>query len=416
MNPNGKKLKILNGTFSSRRKKIILSACLILTLTFLLTGCKTFFPLKDEIDKILIVRTVGIDKIAEDRISLTISARIIKRGGKTEGGGGAGLEVITFEGRTIFEAIRKFHTYSDKRVFWAHTDYILLGEETARENILFYLDLFLRDHETRLTAKLVIVRGSTAYKAIAQTNTPQYYIADRLENLFENAKYVSYSDEVDLVDAANLFDSKISGTLLPYITLVQHTEREETENVLDVKLEGFAVFRQNSLTAFFPEELGRGVNWIRGKTNNTVLVLEDDQKMPITMEVIKGSSKILPHYENGRFSVEVQINVNSNIAEYLGKDNIFVRPKVQELNRQQEELVKKETEAVLKLSKDLRTDVLGIGQAVYRKYPVKFRRLIGRNWPEIYPDIPVSVEVNSVIRRTYNIEEPVDSEEDPRNV
>lgn len=418
MNSERKRPKLLNYALLRRKKKIILTAFLMITLAFFLAGCKSFFPLKDEIDKILIVRTVGIDKIAEgeNKVMLTIAARIAERGGKSEGGGGAGLEVITFEGRTLFEAIREFHTFSDKSVFWAHTDFILFGEDTAREELLSYLDVFVRDHETRLTAKLVIVRGSTAYEVISKANTPQFYLAERLENLFENARFISYSDKVDIVEAVNLFDSKISSALLPYITLVKHTEREEEENILDVKLEGFAVFSGNRLAGFFPEELGRGINWIRGETNLTALLLEDDQKMPIAMEVIKGSSKILPHYENGRFSVNIQISVNSNIAEYMGKDNIFVRSKIQELNRKQEELVKKEAETALKLTKELNADVLGIGEAIYRKYPVKFRRLIGRNWLEIYPDIPVSVEVNSVIRRTYNIEEPIGGEEGPRNV
>ena len=53
-------------------------------------------------------------------------------------------------------------------------------------------------------------------------------------------------------------------------------------------------------------------------------------------------------------------------------------------------------------------DIFPISYEVYRKYPVLWES-IKNDWNKIFPDLKISVNIDSVINRTYDIEEPIRS-------
>src|SRR5690606_31893960 len=133
-----------------RYAKAVTLLCFSIIGSIVMTGCKIVFPSPTQIQDIEFIRAVGIDKAPGDKVKLTIATQRIVSGG---GGGGSEQkisEIVRSEGRTGFEAARNFWGYSETRQFFVHFEYILIGEEAAKDGILNYLVFFARDPETRL--------------------------------------------------------------------------------------------------------------------------------------------------------------------------------------------------------------------------------------------------------------------------
>lgn len=158
-------------------RKIIIGTVLMLLLANL-TGCKnSVLPQRKEIDDLQLVQVVGIDKL-EDSIyncMVTIASKNLETEGGQDGSGNTAGDtgsskaqalILTSEGKTIFDAVRKIQTHSNKTIFWGHCEYYLIGEDAARDNISKYIDFFTRDHELRIDFKVYIVKGSTAVSII----------------------------------------------------------------------------------------------------------------------------------------------------------------------------------------------------------------------------------------------------------
>jgi len=181
-------------------RRIILAAVPILLLLNL-TGCKhSFLPPRKEIDDLQLVQVIGIDKLSysTNDCMLTVASKNLEVGGSQEQSGGTDGSsggskskalVLTSTGKTFFDAARNIQTHSNKTIFWGHSQYYLIGEEAAKDNISKYIDFFTRDHELRIDSKVYIVKGSTAKDLIEQFNKSEYYIAEKLDILGKTLSY-----------------------------------------------------------------------------------------------------------------------------------------------------------------------------------------------------------------------------------
>ena len=113
--------------------------------------------MRREIDDLLLVEVLGLDKSNDGAGNhiITIASRILEQseGGQTQQDGsgeegkvspGGKALITTTQGKTLFDAVRNIQNNTDKSLFWAHTKYLLIGEEAARDNIAKYIDFASR--------------------------------------------------------------------------------------------------------------------------------------------------------------------------------------------------------------------------------------------------------------------------------
>lgn len=298
-----------------KRVIAVFISCILLAST---VGCRKFGAI--EIDEILFASVFGVD-VDEDgagNVRITVSSM------KVENGGGSGVgsprktsDILSSEGRTIFEAVRKLNASSERRLFYAHMKYILIGEEAAKKDILKYLDIFERDYEIRLNALVVIVRDGTAEEVLKKAKTTESFVADKLKILFSNRGKLSISDQIDQTDVMEMFDNTYMSAYIPCISLAGVTEREgeEDKGKLDIQLDGFAVFKGTELLGYMIGNDGRGLNWIRGKIESGVIVVKDFNGEDISLDIIDSSVNIVPRFDNDELSVLIKIQMSSNVDE-----------------------------------------------------------------------------------------------------
>lgn len=77
------------------------------------------------------------------------------------------------------------------------------------------------------------------------------------------------------------------------------------------------------------------------------------------------------------------------------------------LEREKEKAVTRDIQAAVRMSRELRSDFLGLGDRLYRDYPDVWDR-VKDDWREVWlPRIAVDVEVTSRLRRLGTIAEPL---------
>ena len=144
-----------------KRKGIFLS--LILAGFALTSGCWS----NKELNDLALVSALGIDKNEKGRYVGTF--QIVNpanvAGGLQGGGGGQGpaVSVYSTSGDNLVEVSRRASTKISRRLYYAHTNLVVISEELAREEgISKIMDALDRDPEFRETATMVIARETKA--------------------------------------------------------------------------------------------------------------------------------------------------------------------------------------------------------------------------------------------------------------
>ncbi len=383
--------------------------CFITTILVLMTqvGCNINFIGRTEIKRIEFIRAVGVDKSPNNdkQVRLTIATQSMKASGGS--GQQKESEILFAEGDTVFDAVRSFWGHMDKRPFWGHLEYVIIGEEAAREGLYKYIDFFSRDPEVRLNLKVFIVHGGNAQEIIKQVNVQDKFIFDRLEGVIENQWGQSISVPVKLIEVMYILDNEYLSLYLPCIRLGTYTEYEnEKTEKKDLVLGGFGIFKGDKLADYIDDEMGRGLNWLRNAINSGVIVVKSPKANNISLEIIDSKTKFYPQIVNGKLKVNIKVKASSNIAEISSTENIFTGEVIEYLEKQQAQLIKEEIESVIKYGQKEGLEFFGTLYAVQHKYPIKWEEFYSKSWMEIYPDIKYSVVVESKINRTYNIREP----------
>jgi len=396
------------------KKALLIIVVSIMTLA--LTGCKNLriLPPRVEISELNLVRAMAVDKGEDGGILVTITS---KKEGENQGtgsgeGGPATTEqviVLSAEGQTIESAVRQFQTYINKRVFWGHCTFFLIGEEAARQDISRYLDFYVRNHAVRMNSFVYVTKGKAA-DFLEKSNIPGFFIADYLKSLSKNVSLVSYSDSMDVLDLAKeLDDNTTFGAAVPALSLSEGTVRAKGLEITlekDVKQEGYAIIKDYKLVAFLDPPVSRGYNTIKNRLVSGFINVRDRSGANLGLEIIQSVTRIKPVVENGQLKeVKIVNHLETNIDEVQSKMNVFDEDCIFYLEDQQEQVIKSEIEECVRLAQKLNADFLGIGKAVRLKHPILWEKIKDR-WNEIFPELDIKVEVESHVNRTYDIKEP----------
>lgn len=387
-------------------KKTRLLIILVCIFSMMLTSCIQ----QTEIDKLIFVRAVALDKSdKEDAVRITVeSESSLPSSGKGE----AQKKVLRLhaEGKTIFDADRNFASYAERDIFWGHTKYIILGESAAKEDVLKYLDFFIRNHENRLNTTVAVARNSSADELI---ELPSSDVAHRdIAGLFNNTGKLSVSREILLSEFIEALNSKYSSAYLPCISLIKNTEALGSHAGKNhLSLDGFAVFKGKTLLDFITDKKARGLNWISGDIKSTIIVVKDKKEKNVSLEVIGQHVKVKTSIKDGMPDISVKVSVTSNVGELEGQTDVLNKESLLQLEKQQNDMVKEEIESVIAFAKENSVDIFGFGDRIFHQHPVKWEG-IKENWNNIFPQISVKVEVESKISRVYNIGKPIRSWEE----
>ncbi|MCC9023443.1 Ger(x)C family spore germination protein [Bacillus nakamurai] len=393
-----------------KRRKCILALCMMISILFL-SGCWD----KRELTEMAIISAIGIDRTDDGKYVLHF--QIINPGnvaGGLQGGGVSDrppVSVYSVSGDNLTEALRKGSMQVSRRLYFAHTNLVVLSEKLVKEEGLnFILDNLDRDTEFRTTATAVIAHNCKA-KDIIKVLTPIDKIPSNKVNKtlgFTEEQYgriVKTSLQDVLIDIASptgtLFipgyemhgDGKVGPNM-------ENTQATEPKAVLSA--DGLAIFNKDGRLDYWIEsDDSVGAVWLLNKIKHTFINADwDHVKHAMSLQVIRQETRMTASIRNGKPHIKVRIEADG-LIDAVRYPFRLSDPKV--LNQMEKAFSTQLNKDISKSIEDIKAhknDFVGFGDVIYRKYPKEWEKL-KEKWEEEYlPNLPVDVKTEVFIRRT----------------
>lgn len=376
----------------------------------LLSGCWS----KKELTDIAIISAFGIDK--NDKGQYVGTIQVINpgnvTGGQQDGGSSFGppVNVYTETGNNLTEVSRKFSTSISRRLYYAHTNLVVVGERLAREDgILHLFDAMDRDPEFRITSEVIIAQDMEA-RDIVRTITPIDKIPSNkvIKTLKSTEKNWGTHLRANMKDVLNSLVSEGKEPLLTGFRIKGEVDQamklaniEETTPKAVLEADGIALFRDGKLVDWLQGNTARGTIWILDKIEKTDVNIDwQGYEEAIAFEVIRQKTKILPIIQNEEPQITVDVSVEGDIGEVEVPIDLTDPLLLVKIEKAAEKEIKKEIQEAINQAQKNKTDVFGFGEAIQRSDPNLWRKLKS-DWNSVYfPELIVDVKVEAFVRRT----------------
>ncbi|WP_318619215.1 Ger(x)C family spore germination protein [Priestia megaterium] len=390
-----------------KRKGVFL--LLMMTMTLLLTSCWS----KKELTDLAIVAALGVDKTKDGRYHITL--QIINPGnvaGGLQGGGGALSPPITIysaSGDNVVEASRRASGRISRRLYYAHTNLVVVGEKLAKEEgINTLVDAFDRDPEFRNTSTLVIANHSSAADLV-KTLTPVDKIPANkvLKTLEFTERKWGENVKTSLQEVMKSLESPGRGTVVSGFRLMGNPQQaqkldnlQESAPEATLRASGIAVLKQGKLVDWLYGKPARGTVWILDKIQGTDINIDwAGKKEAIAYQTVRQKTSVSAKVKNGKPYISVHTRVEGDIGDMEVPVDITNPKVITKIEQSLRKEIKKELETAIKRAQKNKTDILGFGEVVHRTRPNQFKKL-KTEWNDVYfPKLDVDITVEAYVRR-----------------
>jgi spore germination protein KC len=379
-------------------KSLILLLTIIITSTFLLTGCWNY----NEVDKLAIVSGVAVDK-SEKNNKFLLTAEVIDLK-STQVGGRFNSQRIQSDGDTILDAIRNMIKISAKKLYLSHATTFILSEDVAKEGILPILDFIARDQEPRLSINVFVSKEKTAAELLSQQSISTEIRSFEMYHTILANSSLSKAPEVQVYQFINDLSNEGISPILPTLKITSNEGNRTTE------LAGTAVFSKDKLAGFLTPEDTKFLLFAKNKIDGGLLIIDDDEEESpnsITLEIFKNNTKIIPNYSNGQLSIDIRTRTDVGIAEEDITKNYIDEKGRAELRKKAEKYLERNIERVIKqVQQEFGLDIFGFGNTFMKKMPDLWKQM-GKEWSSLFPELKINVDSDIHIKGSGHILKPI---------
>jgi spore germination protein KC len=329
------------------------------------------------------------------------------------GGGKAPFWVVEAEGETFFDAIRTLELMSTRFLFWSHLETVIFSEKFARNGLRPVLDFVDREAEARLTSQPFVARGDV--KKLLEAEYP----LEQLGGVVLRKQFTEILAEesvVPEVDSFRLLFQRLSHPgwelILPRVEVLEAGEGKgegtlSRSNISPARISGAAVFRGDRLAGFMDDRETSGYMWITNNVNDSTLTLKcpgNEEKL-LSISVSESSTRLEPEIEGDDIRFKLFITAEGRIEDYTCEELPLDEEYLGSLGRRMAEVIRSDVEMGLDKARELKADVFGMGNIIYRTKPKEWMRLEAR-WAELFSQIKVDIEIDALIERPGLVIEP----------
>jgi|GEM_PF-1624304 len=392
----------------NRIKRVTAAALALL----ILSGCGggSLLPRMTEISDFEVARVFGIDA-NEDGVEITLVADRSTQGGDGEGGGKI-TEILSFSGETVAAAISKMTIHSDKRQHMGYVDFLLVGEAAARDGITKYLDYFTRDFESRYSSKIYIIRGDSAKDFLKKTTSAERSIDASLNNINELMVELSVTKVMRIIDLVVALSIPYRATIIPALECTEIDFAEFVGGELPKKSfvpAGLAFLKDFKLVDYYDAELAPAYNDLSDREHATPISIKDDEGDSVSLTVRRERVNVETVWDGDTLkSVKYRFMLYASLTEQHGIRNLYSDETLAFIAGAVSDKAKDQLERVIEKSKEHGQDGFELASRVRFANPIKWASLnMEERWSEIFPTVDIEVEVDTQIRRTYDLREPI---------
>ncbi len=281
-------------------KTIPMKLYVLLAAVILFAFFSNDFGLVD-IQKTAVILAAGVDRSEE---GFTLTAQIAVPKGSDRSQGGTSSVEIDAEGKTISDCVSLIFSktgWVPKLVF---CDLIVIGENAAKEDVISYLNYFLRSEYMPDSCKLAVCEG-TAKELLSSTSAIDDASSLAIDKLFSDAAEKSGNVMTNTLKdfAIGYYGASKSG-YLPYIRMTDQdgsqdpaggtggtggTGAQQSEKIYSA--EETAIFSEGRMVGLLPREQTLAFSLLKGNVEAGTLNVPDRDET-VTLSVLKNEGGI----------------------------------------------------------------------------------------------------------------------------
>lgn len=407
-----------------RKRKI----CLLLCFTCLLLFCSScaHTKTKRDLDSLAVVMGIAIDNAegknengaqtsGDEAQKLLLTVQVVRNisispnssesessGSGNEGDLGRPYWNVQVVGSNLLETLRSAIHITNRRLYVAHNQVVIINKDVAQQGIAKYLDYFFRDHETRYDVSLVISDGK-AGDVLNVVSHLESLPAQDLNKLIERQKDDAHAPQCTLFSFIKDYKIPYKSTLVPIVRVITPEESEERSPYLYIA--GSAVFKDDKMVTSLDEDQTRGALWILGEVGHGVITL-DYEGANVAIEIINGSGSFTTEYIDGRIKVKANVKMTGVLGELQGSRK--VDPSIlRDIEKACAEEMKNKICSAFHEIQSNKADVFGIAERFYRYHYKTWKKIAG-DFDSLYENADFDVDVKTEIIRTGSLLEPAD--------
>lgn len=373
-----------------------------LSLAAGLCGCSggSIYSNYREIEELMIVRTMGFD-LSDEGIRLSVSAGASGNGSESSDDAAA-RSALHAEAPGVSLAMGTIQDYSAREdLFFAHTSYLVIGEDAAREGLDPILSFIKRSAFMRLDVPVFAVLKGEASGLILGAENSQYSATEVLRSLERNVKKRGDC----IVSTAGELSGELSSTgsaLICAIELVNAEAAVSGAQALTAIPAGYAIIRDGKMVGSLPMESARAVNLLMNRAGPSEIAISTDN-CTACVQFDKCSAEFSPRTENGQLcGIDLSLTLSAALIEFSGSYD------EEKMNLALESTLYRWTDEVLRTAAQLGCDFLHLGNTLERQSPEKLYGLSTR-LEELLPQLQYNIYVDAQIKRSFDLALPDDS-------
>lgn len=415
--------------------KRLICALLLAAMLPTLAACGSVYTNYREMEQLLVLQTMGLDRAAEGGITLSLASSAASGRRKSP-------VRMKLTGATIASAVERAQNYSfEESLFFSHMDALMLGEDYARRGLADCVDFVTQSPRLRVDIPIYIVKGATAEKAVLEVGDETAGISEILRGVSEfydtrgGGNVYTLSDFTRdtlrhgsaLVCALELTPAAQTATAEDSSADTPDTEAPSTDTAADADAPadtpadtprltaagaGYAIMQDMKLVGYIDTDNALGISFLKNTVRQTDVTVEDARGNAVTLEINQGRCDITPRFTtDGALSrIDISARVGATVLEADGTASFADSSYMDYLTGELESLVSQKISAILRLARSLRADFIGLGAAVEQASPESWARLECPFY-ELLPALEVRISVtgqithsNDTRRTVYNHE------------
>lgn len=374
-------------------KRILL---LVFLTAIMLSGCWNY----REIEQLAIVSGIAVDKFEQDQYEFTVELVDVSGGKETA----PSSKILTMTGETMFDAARNSISVSGEKLYWSHSNIIIVSEEIAREGIATILDWYIRDPETRPDITIAIARTEKAKDIYLTPEREQDVLSMKISDIIKNQESFPNFPPVEMWEFINHLGTEGLSAWTPAVGL------KKVNGTIVPQMDGTAVFREDKLIGYLSGDETKYALFVRDEIKGGILTEEiehEGKKCRISLEIFSSKTAIKPVVNGMEITMDIKVDCTVSIGEVMGDINVMDEKGRNELKKIAEESLKKNMQRVIdKIQHELQSDMLGFGSSINQSKPKEWQKL-KRQWDRIFPQVQVNIQCDILIENSAMTSKPI---------
>lgn len=371
-------------------------------------------PSRVEITDFGIIQVLGIDSGINNGVNLSMVAENEKgsEGDKPKIGN---ENIVTSSGKSYNDCISGLENYSDKIFIGGHIENIIIGEEICKENLVRAVDFISKASEIRLNSNVFISKGTNAGDFMREGTSDEFSMAARISNINLVDQTLTEEKNTEVTDVINILLSEDKCGVVQAIELVENGKPSGREFILSnskgegkkfMQYAGYALIKDAKLVDYLNIDASSGYDFIKNNHPKQNVYIEKDGEI-LGINFGGSKTKVSFNFDGEKLKeIVIKTKTENEIMQSSNGKNIF-KENLGATEKLVENEVKHRIESAINVAKNYQVDYIGFKKMLEMKHPYKWNK-IKDNWENIFNEVPIRIEVESKINRSYNLLSIVD--------